>query len=158
MTTEEPPWDDTGNPFTVTLKGGKGYEEPWFVVKAGSAATLRSRLIESLGIEGDDLTLVEVIHQANVTFHAMSTLESRLGATIISQHATGDDPWTQAQSRSATPEPATPADPQQLLLDEIEAAETVDQLKRIWVANNPLNDVVKAAWSAKGKSLQEGGK
>lgn len=163
MTTEEPQWDEGANPFTLTLKGGKGYEEPWLVIRATSAANLRRQVMETFGIEGDGLTLAEVIHQASASFHAMSTLGSRLGATVIRSDsaaaAGGDDPWTQAQSQAS--EPATPADPNQALLDEIEAATTPDQLRRMWARENgegrPFNDIVQAAWSAKGKSLQEGG-
>lgn len=161
MTTDEPPWDEAGNPFTVTFKGGKGYEEPWLVIRAGSADSLRQRVAFAAGIDPEGLSLFEVINNASVQFHALSSLGSKLGAQVMTQSQTPStagraDPWASAEETAKPAAPAAPADPNAALLAEIEAAKTVDELRRFWVEHNPLNDVVQAAWSAKGKSLKEG--
>jgi hypothetical protein len=154
------PWDVDGDGFTATFKAGKGYEEPWLVIRAGSADTLKDRVISAFGLDEDHktMTLAEVISNANQTFHALGSLSSQLGGRVITKSASessqinaekaGDDPWIAAAATASEP-----VDPEQKLLDEIEAATTVDQLKRFWVANNPLSAKVQAAWSAKGKSL-----
>lgn len=155
MTTEEPPWDDAEGTCVATFKGGKGYEEPWLVLRAGSAETLRVRIIAAFDLDGDELSLVEAIHNANVKFHAMSAIGNTLGGRVVQPARSGNDAWAAAES--AATEPTEPADPNAAMLTEIETATTVDQLKLFWVNNNPLNEVVEAAWRAKGKSLQEGG-
>ncbi|MFC3504434.1 hypothetical protein ACFOOK_26180 [Micromonospora krabiensis] len=154
------PWQEDGA-FTASFKAGKGYEEPWLVVRGNTATALRDRIVEAFGLEGD-FTLIEAIHNANQLFHALTNVGRELGGRVIrgssaqEKAATaGNDPWIAAQAAATEEQP--PADPNKKLLDEIEAATTVDQLKRFWVTNNPLNEVVEAAWRAKGKSLQEGG-
>lgn len=150
--TSEPPWEvEESGAFIVTFKGGKGYEEPWLVLRAGSVARLRDRIVEAFDLE-DGLTLTGAINNANITFQAMATIRRELGGRVIAQPTTsGSDPWVAAAAAAAEP-----VDPNTALLNEIEAATTVDQLKRFWVAHNPLNEVIEPAWRAKGKALKEG--
>ncbi|MFY1620021.1 hypothetical protein [Micromonospora sp. WMMD736] len=152
------PWQDEGGSHVVTFKAGKGYEEPWLILRGSSAAMLRDRIVEAFGLEGD-LTLVEAIHNANQLFRAMANVGRELGGRVVRStsapaETTGNDPWIAAAAATAD---QAPADPNRALLDQIEAATSVDQLKRFWVEHNPLNEVVDAAWRAKGKSLKEGG-
>ena len=156
MTTKDPAQEADGA-YSVSFKGGKGYEEPEFVVRANSAGALRSRIIDAFDLDGAGLSLVDIIHNANMHFRALSSVGSGLGGLVIQSSSAdrvgGDDPWDTAETAGATP---NPPDPNKELLDEIEAATTVDQLRRFWVANQPLNEIVHAAWSAKGKLLEEG--
>ena len=46
--TEDAPWDEEGNAFTATFKAGKGFEDPWLVLRAGSASTLRDRVMQRM--------------------------------------------------------------------------------------------------------------
>lgn len=151
------PWQDAA--YTATFKWGKDYDQPWLVIKASCAEHLREEVIKAFGLE-DGLTLIGAIHNANQTIQALGNLGRELGGRVVSRTSSsdqamgetaGDDPWIAAAA--AASEPKERVDPNKALLDEIEAATTTDQLKRFWVANNPLNDVVKAAWSKKGRSL-----
>jgi hypothetical protein len=155
VTTEDVPWDTGDGAFVTTIKGGKGYDAPWIVIKGSSADSLRQRVIAAFGLDGHgEATLVDAVHNASAKFQAMTLIGNRLGGRVIdSDPAPANDPWEAAESAP----PDEPEDPNKRLLDEIDRATTVDQLKRFWVDHNPLNEVVQAAWSAKGKKLKEGG-
>lgn len=157
------PWQGEDGSYVATFKAGKDYSEPWLVIRAGSAQVLRDRIVEAFDLE-DGLTLIGAIHNATQQFHAMSNVGRELGGRVISRTGTsnqakaetaGNDPWI-AAAAAASEGKQEQVDPNKKLLDEIEAAETVDQLKRFWVDNNPLNEVVEAAWRAKGKALTGG--
>ncbi|WP_326554690.1 hypothetical protein [Micromonospora sp. NBC_01813] len=154
------PWQDTDGTLVASFKAGKGYEEPWLVIRGSSATVLRDRIVEAFDLEnGDELSLVAAIHNASQQFHALGNLGRGLGGRVISSKSedratsAGDDPWIAAAANATN---AEPEDPNQRLLDEIRAAQTVDQLKRFWVENNPLNEVVEAEWRARGKALKGG--
>lgn len=48
-TETQSPWAGEDSPVTVTLKAGKGYDDPWIVVK-GSVREVHERLLELMGL------------------------------------------------------------------------------------------------------------
>lgn len=165
----ESPWQpgDTG----VTIKFGKGYEDPWLTFR-GSVEQIRAEVLAAFGMEDNpELSLAAVVVNATREAHAMYGVASGLGGRVISQSGgTRRGGWSKAaaktesvaggqEARNTSPqEPEKPA--VSPLLAEIEACEDTTQLKRLWAQRQEAfkDPEIMAAWKAKGKALQGEGK
>jgi hypothetical protein len=154
---------------TVTIKYGKGYEETWAVFK-GSNDEVRGNILDYFAVPAENvegLSLSELVVNVTNLAHGKGNAAALLGGVVIgsrptepadsatvtqdgkdeAQNTTASDPW-------ADDAPAEPQGPHPVLA-VIEAATSVEELKRIWAENQAaLTDAdLLAAWKAKGKAL-----
>jgi len=162
--------DSLDSGISITFKYGKGFEEPWLVLK-GAPSRVRTDLIEAFAIPQEvaaGKTLNELLIFCNHIVHGTGNVATILGGTPIAespaaeqngnQTASQADPWATANGEAGgadAPSTAPQENPNAGLLSQIESATTKDELKRLWAANKAAFDAadVKAAYSAKGKSL-----
>lgn len=160
--------EDSG--ISITFKYGKGYEEPWLVLKGGPTR-VRADLLSIFGIPEEvaaGKTLNELLIFTNHLVHGTGNVATILGGTPIAespkgeqnanQTASNEDPWASVDGEAGGRESAAPApaeNPNGGLLSQIANATTTDELKRLWAANKAAFSApdVTAAYSAKGKSL-----
>lgn len=154
----------------ITIKYGKGYESTWATF-TGLPHEVREQIIAYFGFAEDavrELTLSELVVNATSVAHGKGNAAATLGAVAIPASQQGQeqsappatetasdassDPWEAVES-SAPAEPAVNP-----LYAQIEAAQSVDELKVLWADNQAaFSDAdLMAAWKAKGKSLQGG--
>ena len=118
---------------TLTIKFGKGYEDPWFVA-SGNPATIRRQLLEFAGLEDDpDKTLqrlgIEVASETQAMWAARSKAGGQRLPAAASKAPTDDTPVEAA-------EPAKPAeDPNQFIFDALADADTTEDLVRVFAKN-----------------------
>lgn len=150
--------------ITVTIKWGKGYEEPWLVFH-GLAREVREDIIAAFGFDGEsvaDLTLAELVVNAKQAAHGTGRVASQLGGRVISQGQakpaapTEEDAWSKAEQ-----EPAAPAEPEvNPLYAEIEKQPSVAALQRLWAENKDAftaEPELMVAYKVKGKALSSAG-
>lgn len=145
--------------LTVTFKYGKGYEETWAVFK-GKAQDLRQQILDYFGMDSSefsDLTLHDVVLEATRIAHADRTVMTSLGGKVATKSERAQE-RAQEPASQAKSEPEGPT-PEQALIARLEAAETVDGLKRLWAENKALfsDDGVKAAYKKRGSELKPKG-
>lgn len=146
--------------LSVTFKYGKGYEETWAVFK-GKAEDLRYQVLAYFGMEPGEyegLPLHDVVLQATRIAHADRTVMSALGANVVTKSdapAESTPEAAQEASSEAKGEPEGPT-PEEALVARLEAAETIDALKRLWAENKALfaDEAVKAAYKKRGVALK----
>ena len=118
---------------TLTIKFGRGYEDPWFVA-SGNPATIRRQLLEFAGLEDEpDKTLqqlgIEVASETQAMWAARSKAGGQRLPAAASKAPTDDTPVEAA-------EPAKPAeDPNQFILDALADADTTEDLVRVFAKN-----------------------
>lgn len=163
MTVDDtPPWEQDEGGFGATFKAGKGYEDPWFTIRDKTAGGLKRRIIAAFGFDEEaceELTLVAVIHNATQEFHAHGSIGREFPGSraVSSRRGRGRASAEAGNDQAEQEQPEQAEDPNAGLLAAVEAATTVDELKRFWVEHNPLSAEVEAAWRAKGKALKEQG-
>lgn len=150
--------DGPGRGVTVTVKYGKGYEEPWAVFR-GLVREVREDIITFFGLDREsvaELTLSEITVNAKQVAQGKGAVASKLGGTVISSRssqdkpaATGDDAWAEADK---------PAEPEKSpLYDLIQGTQDVAALQRLYAENAATfkadADLMKA-WKTHGKSLK----
>lgn len=168
--------DDYGpaSGISVTFKYGKGYEEPWVVFK-GSARKVREDLLEFFQLPAEavaGLSLNAVLIQCNHIVHGTGNAATILGGVVVAETSgkteaapsqpAGSDPWAGVSKDSSAPQsaaqtaPTEPAEnPHGGLISQIQAAETGDDLKRLWAGNKDAfsDPAVVEAYKVKGQSL-----
>lgn len=138
---------------TVTVKNGKSHDDTWAVFK-GTIHNVKGDLAEYYGLEvDDDQTLHEVALMAMACAQGSTTIARELGGKVIpmdERRAKQDDPPWQESEAEATEDYSD-------LIAELEAAASVDDLKRLWATNkDAFSDAdVKAAYSKRGKALKK---
>jgi hypothetical protein len=160
------PADSPARGITVTIKYGKGYEQPWAVFH-GSTGQIRDDLTAFFGMNPDEtagLTLSDLVVNAMTSAHAVGVLASGMSATVIASH--GREP---AASRPDAAKPGTPAAPPSAappaeavanpLLAVIAQVPDVRSLERLWAENQAAfsDPEVMAAWKARGRALSTAG-
>ena len=115
---------------TLTIKFGKGYEDPWFVA-SGNPATIRRQLLEFAGLEDDpDKTLQQLGIEVASETQAMWAARSKAGGQRLPAAA------SKAPTDDTPVEPAKPAeDPNQFILDALADADTTEDLVRVFAKN-----------------------
>jgi hypothetical protein len=144
----------------VTIKYGKGYEDTWAVFR-GSVRQVRDLICDYFGFECKDetsLSLSALVVNATNLAHGKGNIASILDARIISEtpnDAPANDPW--AAASASEPEQPT-ANKSAWILGEIERAPSLDELKKLWAANQAMFDdpAVMAAYKARGRALKNG--
>lgn len=145
--------------ITVTMKYGKGFEEPWAVFR-GSSESIRENILSYYGMDREsatELTLHEIVLNAKRITHAGSSAATVLGGTVIPASQEGrsapaaqptGDPWA---------EPVVPAEPAKSpLWDQQELCTSVADLQQLWARNQAeyaADADLFTAWKAKGKAL-----
>ncbi|MFI0985006.1 hypothetical protein [Streptomyces exfoliatus] len=156
----------TDHDLTITIKYGKGYEDTWAVFK-GTSEAVRDRIIRFYGFRPEmvaDLTDSELVVEATNIAHGKGNLAAFLGATTIGVEKTdrprtnaarADDPWAAASASPPTQRSAV-GDTADWILGEIEKAAELDDLKKLWAANQSLfaDPGVMAAYKARGRALK----
>ena len=149
----ESPFSDQGDAFTVTLKYGKGFEDPWLVIRGGTAEDTKRRVIDAVGLEGaEDLTLAEVIVNAKSVVQGASAVATQLGGTAIPSRSSG--PAEQAPAAAPEPEPAKSEGP--TLIEQIDKLGSKREGQQFYLANRSAIDAdptAKAAITEKMKTL-----
>ncbi|MGW4158683.1 hypothetical protein [Streptomyces sp. NPDC004788] len=160
---------ESSRSITVTIKYGKGYDDPWLVLK-GRPGEVREDILESFGIERDSvtgLTLSDIVVNATNIAHGKGLIATHLGATVISEESAPPakpqgDPWANvgsAQQASSAWSDKSATSPEQdknaWILGEIEKQTNRADLKKVWAANQSFfaDPAVMDAYKAKGKSL-----
>ncbi|MEU7570347.1 hypothetical protein [Micromonospora sp. NPDC049240] len=148
----------------VTIKYGKGYEDTW-VSFAGLRQEVFDDIVDYFGLDRDSvtgLTLSELVVSAANMAHAKGNVAGTLGGTVIppaqqSKPAPASDVWDEIGQAGQSSSPAEPEEDPVLTL--IKAAQSVDELKRIWAENQErvVGDAL-VAWKARGKELKAAGK
>lgn len=118
---------------TLTIKFGKGYEDPWFVA-SGNPATIRRQLLEFAGLEDDpDKTLqrlgIEVASETQAMWAARSKAGGQRLPAAASKAPTDDTPVEAGEPAKAA------EDPNQFILDALANADTNEALVRVFAKN-----------------------
>lgn len=138
----ESPFSDQGGAFTVTLKYGKGFEDPWLVIRGGTAEEAKRRVVDAVGLEGaEGLTLAEVIVNAKNVVQGANAVASTLGGTAIPRSA----PKVEEQAPSAQ---ATAEDKGADLLEQIEKLGTKKEGQQFYLSNRSAIDADATVMSA----------
>lgn len=162
-------------PLTITLKYGTGPASPWAVFN-GSLDEIRENVLKFLGLPeswAEGKTLHEIVYAGGGITAGLLTLESVLGATFLDSGPVDeaeptkdktDDNWPPSRDdvwdKVDQPAPAAEQvadDPHARVLKEIQAAPSIDRLKRIWVDNKALcseSDELRDAYKARGQVLK----
>lgn len=156
-----------GNDITVTMKYGKGFEDPWGVFR-GTVEAVRENIIAYFGFDGAKLagnTLNEIVVMATAHAHGMRTAGASLGATTIPRQSTSTE--TTGTATVETEQPAASnvwgddteadsADAVNPLFAQVEAIASIDDLKRLWAENQAAfaEGELLEAYKAKGKALK----
>ena len=139
----EDPFSENAGALTVTLKGGKGFEEPWLVIRGSTAEETKRRVAEAVGLEGtEDLTLVEVIVNAKNVMQGASNVATQLGGTAIPSRPSGPA----EQAPAAAPEPAKDEGP--TLTEQIDKIGSKREGQQFYLANRSAIDADPAALAA----------
>jgi len=142
----ESPFSDQGDAFTATLKYGKGFEDPWLVIRGGTAEETKRRVADAVGLEGaEGLTLAEVIVNAKNVVQGASAVASTLGGTAIPRSAPKAE--EQAPSAQATAQ-ATAEDKGLDLLEQIEKLGTKKEGQQFYLSNRSAIDADATVMSA----------
>jgi hypothetical protein len=157
---------------SVTIKYGKGYDESWAVFR-GTIWEIRANLVAYFGINVDyasGLTLNELVVAATHVAHGTGNVAAILGGTptpisvteSLTGEPTGDAAWAKIGEQPADGKlpyggsQAEPVDPNVELIQQLEAAASVDDLKKLWAEHQAAfsDKAVKAAYSKRGKALK----
>lgn len=148
------------SPVTYTMKGGKGYEEPW-VVFHGTPDAIRENALAIFGMEQEQFAGVatsDVLSELNEIFNGTRQVMKTLGGSTVKpseevKPSAGHDPW--ASEPTPDSNEANADDPVDKMLERIEAVTDVAALKSLWAKNKELfNDSrLMDAYKAKGKAL-----
>lgn len=153
------PWEpcEVGVSLKAPESSRYAKDDPWITFR-GSVESVKAGLTQAFDMrDADELSLAEIVSQAEVQYRAVVTAGRRLGGTVI-----GDQPKdvldevAQARSHQPSSSPAAQSKPaEDPVLGAIERAESVDQLQIIWAENQDrfTEDAVMAAYKAKGKAL-----
>jgi hypothetical protein len=177
MTSYAPPLVDGSAPVlvgeqSVTIKYGKGYDESWAVFR-GTIWEIRANLVAYFGISVDyasSLTLNELVVAATHVAHGTGNVAAILGGTpapisvteSLCGEPTGEAALAQVEADAKAGKlpyggsQAEPVDPNVELVQQLQAALTVDDLKKLWTVHQAAfsDKAVKAAYSKRGKALK----
>lgn len=142
------PWKEgTGvsEPISVTLKYGKGYEEPWLVIKTDTVEQAKALISEATGLPGDGITLSDLVYNAAQHVRKINSVGSVLGGTVV----------TETPAEEPKPEPqAQPAD--NGLAEKIDKATSKGDLTKLYLDNKSAFDAdtdLMGALQAKSATL-----
>jgi hypothetical protein len=152
---------------TIKVPESKKYagDNPWFVFEGTDADSLKAKIAATFGTEHEGLTLSDVVINAQRLVTGLGAVAHGLGGTVLASGqaaapadtpaapaASGGSVFQQAAAGGAAAAPAQESDP---ILDAIEMAKTVEELKQIWAENQAAFNDSKYMdpWKAKGKAL-----
>ncbi|WKU46725.1 hypothetical protein Q3V23_23165 [Streptomyces sp. VNUA116] len=132
-----------GRSTTVTIKYGPDSGDPQ-VAFQGTPGDIRGDVASFFGFDSDTcaaLTLGELVLEVAQLAQGASHVARGLGARVVPQQP------------AAVPPEAQPVD--NPLLGQIEACNSVEQLKELWAANQSAfaDPAVMDAWKARGRAL-----
>lgn len=144
--------------ISITVKYGKGYDDTWANFRAENNDDLKGLIIDFFGVDrdfGDSLTSDELVHNVTQQAHGVLTAVKGLGGTVVpssgDEAQTGGDAWAAAEASVS----AKKDDPLAYFYEQVEAATTRADLKKLWAENQSTfeNETLMAAYKAKGKAL-----
>lgn len=154
--------------LSVTIKYDKNHDATWAVFQ-GSPEQIREDIVSYFGFDRDTvatLSLHGLVIEATNVAHGTGLIASKLGATVVKEElndrpATPSNPQGDPWAEAAGTQPATPAaqpvsDPNAWIKGEIAKKATLDDLKKLWAANQAMfaDDSVMAAYKARGQAIK----
>lgn len=143
---------------TVTIKYGKGYEEPWVVFK-GSVHEVFANVSDYFDIQTDEeWTLNELVLEANRIAHGGANVVREFGAKPAAVEKTSPSGNAEADT-SVEAESASDSEalgPVESLVQKMKEAGSVDDLRTLWLENKALYEAhksVQEAYSSRGREL-----
>ena len=166
-TETQSPWNGEDAPVTVTLKAGKGYDDPWIVVK-GSVRDVHERLLELVGWDAskvDELPLASTVLAASDTWHAQNNVARELGGRFLSE-STGEpvdygSRVEDVQTAAGVPAEIAGNDAAVTVWNAMQSATSEEQMKALWkdrrltFQNTPE---LVPLWQERAKAIKESGK
>lgn len=138
---------------TFTIKFAAGYDAPWFVAE-GDPQSIKQQLIEFFDLkEAEELSPNEVALKAVVEAQALAAASLSLAAVPEKR---GNWPSKSDGKWKGNSKPKEPAHPFAGVLESIKAADSREDLIRIWTGlpqDAKDNADVKAAFKQKGDSF-----
>lgn len=165
---------EMGNPHspgkigvTIKVPESKKYagDNPWFVFEGTDPERVKANIGATFGIDTEGLDLASVVINAQRLVTGLGAVAHGLGGTVLASGpsdtaapqsaapAASGSVFQQAQAGGSAAAPAqSDSDP---ILEAIEMAKTVDELKQIWAENQAAFADAKYMdpWKAKGKAL-----
>ncbi|MGA5019234.1 hypothetical protein ACPCAA_17680 [Streptomyces griseoincarnatus] len=144
----------------VTIKYGRGYEDTWAVFR-GTVPQVRQLICDYFGFECKDetgLSLSDLVVNATNLAHGKGNVASILDARVVPEtpaQEPANDVWAAA---SASKTEQTSDNKSAWILGEIEKANSLDGLKKLWAANQAMfaDSAVMDAYKARGRALKNG--
>ena len=152
---------------TVTLKAGKGHDDPWIVVKSDNAEDAHKALLDVMGWEPDkagELPLAPTVIAAAQTWRTQASTGDLLGGRFLSEK-TGE-PIDYGSRPEDVKDSDTPSVPASVAGDQaavnvrqmIDNATEFKQMKQIWDSyGTTINDFPEllARWKERAKALRD---
>lgn len=136
-------------PITVTIKHGKGYDDPWIVFK-GSHDDVRREVVDTYALSvSDSLSLAEVVHNAKQVAASLGATKA-LGTKVEKVEKTTSKP--KEEPRAEEPQ----EDPEEALAKAFSEAQSKEELRTLWKDNAALckgSTALRDAYVARGKAL-----
>ena len=173
--------------FSITLKRGKGFEDPWLVITADSAEEAKAHIEAALGVDPgthEETPLVNLVGVAAKSFQSAQLVEDILGGAEIGlgagkpvtekkgggsedskpapvkKSATRKAPAKkEAEPKEDAPEkaPEPPWDTSDPILEDISKAESVTSLRRVWARHKGQWDKEKHGPALEARKKELGG-
>lgn len=136
--------------ISVTLKGGKNFEEPWIVFK-GTVQEVQQQIIQAFGYSADaalGLDLAGLTRNASNDFHNLGhTLQALPGSRVVPLDLVDDPPWDVPSAAVTTIE----RDPLVELLNAISAAPSMQAIQGLYQLNRELFSSPQAEAAVKSR-------
>jgi hypothetical protein len=138
-----------GRSITVTVKYGASVDDSQISFH-GAAYEVYDDIATCFGLDRNSVTslsLHELVAEVGQIAQSTRTVMKGLGGHIVPQGG----------GQAETPRDAiTPGQGENAVLQQIAACETVDELRRLWAANQAAfsDPAVMDAWKARGRSLK----
>lgn len=161
---------DLETSVTIKYPEQKRYEgAPWAVFKGGTDQ-IRHQIIAYFGYDQSavqGMTLHELVLLANQAVRASGAVQGILGGSPVAQTEqpaasgpTGESVWDQVDGEAGGQQKVAgqqqEENPNLGLIGLLKAAESIEELKRLWATNKAAFDAadVQEAYSARGKALK----
>lgn len=152
---------------TVTLKAGKGYDDPWIVVKSDNAEDAHKALLDVMGWEPDkagELPLAPTVIAAAQTWRTQASTGDLLGGRFLSEKTGepidyGSRPEDVKDSDAPSVSASVAGDQTAVNVRQmIDNATEFKQMKQIWDSyGTTINDFPEllAHWKERAKALRD---
>lgn len=165
-TETQSPWNGEDAPVTVTLKAGKGFDDPWIVVKGG-VREVHEQLLAVMGWDAskiDELPLASTVLAASDTWHAQANVAGELGGRFLTESAGEPVDYgsrvEDIQEAAGVPAEIAGNDAAVTVWNAMQSATSEEQMKALWkdrrltFQNTPE---LVPLWQERAKAIKESG-